>query len=282
MFPVFYPVPELPEVETITSQLNRKIKGKTIKSVNVRLPKLVKYPLKKFKELVSGQRVKKVERRGKLVLIELSQGYFLVIHLKLSGQLIYRTKKENILGKHTHLVYYFTDQSKLLHNDLRQFGFVKVVPKKELAAFLKKEKLGPEPLEREFILSLFKKKLAQRKKSKIKILLMDQSFVVGIGNIYANEILFSARVLPSRTAGSLKSEEIERIYKGIKKILSLAIKKRGTSDRDYVDARGREGEYVRLLKVYGREGKPCLICKNKIKRIKMGGRSSFVCDKCQK
>jgi len=277
-------MPELPEVETITHQLNKRLKGKTIKSINVLLPKLVKLSLKRFKKIAGGAEIKNVRRRGKLILIELANGYILIIHLKLSGQLIYqsRTKTNPALGKHTHLVYYFTDKSRLLHNDLRQFGFVKLISKSDLNKFLEKEKLGPEPLDKKFNLQVFRKLLARRRKSKIKTLLMDQSFVVGIGNIYANEILFFARVLPVRTVDSLKPDEVKKIYKGIKKILLLAIKKRGTSDRDYLDASGQKGKFKSLLKVYGREGEPCLICKRKIKRIKMGGRSSFFCDKCQK
>lgn len=271
-------MPELPEVETIKRQLSRKIKGKKIKDVEVRLPKLVKYPLEKFKKLVKGAKIVGLRRRGKLVFIELSSGYFLVIHLKLSGQLIFNSGE----GKHTHVIYHFTDGSHLIHNDLRRFGFIKVVPKDELDNFIQAQRLGPEPLEKSFTLKKFKELLAKRKKSKIKLILMDQSFLVGVGNIYANEILFSAGVLPTREVGKLTSQEIQKIYQGIKRILTLAIQKKGSSDRDYVDASGKKGRYMELIKVYRREGEACLKCNTKVKRLKMGSRSAYFCPKCQK
>jgi len=271
-------MPELPEVETIKSQLNRRIKGKRIKNVKVRLPKLVKYPLKKFKDLVRGVKIISISRRAKLLIIKLSNDYCLIIHLKLSGQLIFNGQ----ISKHTHLIYYFTDKGRLLHNDLRQFGFVKVVPQDELADFFTKQGFGPEPLLKKFTLEVFKQRLLKRKKTKIKLLLMDQKFIAGIGNIYADEILFFAGVSPLRKTEMLKSLEIKKIFEGIKKILPEAIRKHGTSSRDYFDAYGKRGNYVPLIKVYQRENKPCFSCKTKIKRIKMANRSAHFCPKCQK
>ncbi len=271
-------MPELPEVETIKRQLNKKIKGKKIKSVEVRLPKFIKYPLKEFRELVAGATIINISRRAKLLIIELSNGYCLVTHLKLTGQLIHQGEP----NKHTHLIYYFTDGRHLVHNDLRQFGFVKVVPKKELARFLAKEKFGPEPLTKEFTLKAFEELLNKRKGTKIKPLLMDQTWLAGIGNLYSDEILFLAKVLPTRTAGSLKPAEIKKIYQGIKKILTLAISRHGSSADQYVDAAGKKGSYLSLVKVYRREGKPCYLCGAKIERLKIGGRSAHFCPKCQK
>lgn len=269
-------MPELPEVETIRRQLNRKIKGKKIKKVEVFLSRFVKYPLDKFKKIVQGSRIKDISRRAKLIIIELDNGYCLIIHLKLTGQLIYNGEK----NKHTHLIYHF-DKNKLVHNDLRRFGFVKVVPKKELDKFLEKEGFGPEPLEKKFTLKVFKE-LLKKKKGKIKQVLMDQKFIAGIGNLYSDEILFYAKVLPLRKISSLKEDEIKRIFKGIKKILPLAVKKRGSSPDTYLDAVGKKGNYLPLVKVYQRENKPCFVCKTKIKRLKMGGRSAHYCPKCQK
>lgn len=271
-------MPELPEVETIKRQLNRKIKGKRIKTVEVSLPRFVKYPLNKFKKLVEGATIKNISRRAKLLIIELSNQYCLVIHLKLTGQMIFNGQP----SKHTHLIYYFIDGSQIIHNDLRQFGFVKVVPKKELIGFLAKEKFGPEPLTKEFTLNLFKQILDKRKGAKIKPLLMDQSFLAGLGNLYSDEILFLAQVLPFRKAGTLKPIEIKRIYQAIKKILPLAINRRGSSADTYVDTQGKQGDYLPLVKVYQRENQPCFICGTKIKRLKMGGRSAHFCPKCQK
>ena len=272
-------MPELPEIEIIKSQLNRLIRGKTIKGVEIRLPKMVKYPLRKFKKAVEGSEIKNIERRGKLFIIGLSGGNFLVIHLKMSGQLIYNGE----IGKHTHLVYYFSDGTRLTHNDLRQFGYVKAVDEKGLKDLVKKEKLGPEPLAKEFTLKLFRELLSKKKKSKIKTLLMDQTFIAGIGNIYAGEILFQARVLPTRKVETLKPEEMAKIYRAIKNVLRLAIKMKGSSANDYLDARGKKGSFLSVAKVYQKEGEPCSNnCGGKVKRLKMNTRSTFYCSQCQK
>ncbi len=271
-------MPELPEVETIKSQLNRIVKGKKIEKVDVHLAKLVKHPLRDFKKLVQGKKIVDFSRRGKLLIIELSNKYFLVIHLKLSGQVIYNGE----VGKHSHLVYYLSGKNRLIHNDLRQFGYVKIVSQKGLNDLIEKEKYGPEPLSKEFAFRLFKELLERRKKSKIKTLLMDQTFVVGIGNIYASEILFLAKVLPMRKVKTLKEKEIKRIYSAIKKILTLAIKRKGSSANDYLDARGEEGTFLSIAKVYQKEGQSCPVCGGKIKRTKMNTRSTFYCPKCQK
>ncbi|MBU1291922.1 bifunctional DNA-formamidopyrimidine glycosylase/DNA-(apurinic or apyrimidinic site) lyase [Patescibacteria group bacterium] len=270
-------MPELPEVETIARQLNKRIKGKKIEKVEVHLVKLVKYSLEKFKKIVVGAEIKSVSRRAKLLIIELSSGYSLIIHLKLTGQLILNGE----INKHTHLIYYFSDKSYLIHNDLRQFGFVKVIEKEKLEEYFEKEKFGPEPLDRKFTLSLFRKILDKRKNSKIKPLLMDPKFVAGIGNIYSDEILFHAIVLPIRIIKTLKSAEIKKIYQEIKRILKLAIEKKGSSNRDYFDAYGQKGNFVPLIKVYQRQGKLCFKCRTKIKRIKIGARSAHFCPKCQ-
>ncbi len=271
-------MPELPEVETIKSQLNGIVKGKKIEKVDVHLAKLVKHPLKDFKKLVEGKKIVNFSRRGKLLIIELSNKHFLIIHLKLSGQVIYNGE----VGKHSHLVYYLSGKNRLVHNDLRQFGYVKIVDKKGLNDLIEKEKYGPEPLSKEFNLKLFRELLEKRKKSKIKTLLMDQTFIVGIGNIYASEILFLAKVLPIRKVETLKQEEIKKIYSSVKRILNLAIKKKGSSANDYLDAQGQKGNFLSIAKVYQKEGQSCPVCGGKIKRIKMNTRSTFYCPKCQK
>jgi len=271
-------MPELPEVETIKRQLNKKIKNKKIKKVEVCLAKLIKYPLAKFKKLIIGSEIKSINRRAKLLIIELSSNYYLVIHLKLTGQLIFNGE----INKHTHLIYYFTDKSYLIHNDLRRFGFIKVFSKEELVKYFEKEKFGPEPLDKKFTLELFKELLNKRGNSRIKPLLMDPKFVAGIGNIYSDEILFSARVLPTRIVKTLKPIEVKKIYQEIKRILILAIKKRGSSNRDYFDANGQKGNFVPLIKVYQRAGQSCHKCKTKIKKIKIGNRSAHYCPKCQR
>lgn len=271
-------MPELPEVETIKKQLNKKVKGKEIKKVKVNLPKMVKYPLAEFKKIVERAEINNISRRAKLLIIELSNGYNLLIHLKMTGQLIFNGEE----NKHTHLIYYFKDGSYLLHNDLRQFGFVKLVDESGLKEYLAKQNYGLEPLSKEFTLSLFKELLAKRKKSKIKPLLMDQRFIAGIGNLYADEILFYAGVRPTRRAGKLTQAEIKKIYQQIKNVLKLGIRKKGSSAENYLDSNGQKGNFVPLIRVYQKTGQPCKKCGAKIKRIKIGQRSAHYCPKCQK
>jgi len=295
-------MPELPEVETIKKQLSRVLKNKKIKKLDVRLPKLIKHPLKSFKKIVEGARIIKINRRGKMIFIELSSGYLLVIHLKMSGQLIYQGEQNkparnasparhvdasragwrSDTSRHTHLIYYFSDGSKLLHNDLRKFGYVKVIAKNELSDFLASQKLGPEPLDKKFSFDVFGESLLARKKLKIKTALLNQTLIAGIGNIYASEILFKANIHPERKVESLDLKELKKLYKSIQSILELALKHKGSSDRDYLNAYGKKGSYMDIAKVYNREGKPCPKCKQKIKRIKTSGRSSYFCPKCQK
>ncbi len=278
-------MPELPEVETIRSQLQKLIAGKKIKEVKASLPKMVKLPLTDFRKAVIGAKIEKVNRRAKILIFELSNGQSLLIHLKLSGRLIFRKKNEKLQEedlKWNHLIYYFNDGSRLFHNDLRQFGYVKLVKTDTLTEFFKKEKLGPEPLEKTFKLDKFSVILKKKPKARIKQFLLNQQNLAGIGNIYSDEILFFSRVHPLRKVGDLKAAEIKRIFTGIKKILPEAVKLHGTSVDLYLDAQGKEGKYVPRLKVYGREGEKCKKCGTIIQRLKIGGRSAHFCPKCQK
>ncbi len=278
-------MPELPEVETIRAQLQKLIVGKKIKEIKIGLPKMVKLPLEKFRKAVACATIKKVNRRAKILVFELSSGQSLLIHLKLSGRLIFRKKGESLRPEDTkwnHLIYYFADNSRLFHNDLRQFGYVKLVKTDELEDFFKKEKLGPEPLEKDFTLSEFSAILKRKSKAKIKQFLMDQQNIAGIGNIYSDEILFFTGIHPLKRIADLKPTEIKKIFEGIKEILTQALKFQGSSVDLYLDASGQEGRYVPRLKVYGREGLPCFRCREKIKRIKLGGRSVHYCPQCQR
>lgn len=278
-------MPELPEVETIKNQLAKLIVGRKIAKVNVGLPKMVKLPLVKFREIVIGATIKNVKRRAKILIFELSNGQSMLIHLKLSGRLIFRKKGEKLGtedAKWNHLTYYFNDGSRLFHNDLRQFGYVKLVKSSDLGDFFKKERFGPEPLREKFTFNEFPAILKKKPKAKIKQFLMDQQNIAGIGNIYSDEILFFAGIHPLRRVENLKLSEIKKIFEGIKKILSEATKLHGSSVDSYLDASGKKGRFVPRLKVYGREGEKCLRCRTAIKRIKIGGRSSHFCPKCQR
>lgn len=275
-------MPELPEVETIKSQLSQLIIGKKIADVKVLLPKIVKLRANKFKKTIIGAKIKRLNRRAKILTIELNNGWTMLIHLKMTGQLIFTPASHAIENKHTHVVFKFSDKSQLIFNDLRQFGYIKLIKTKELSGFFLKEKIGPEPLEEDFILADFKALLTKKPNVKIKQFLMDPKNIAGIGNIYADEILFFAGVHPLRRVKKLEEGEVKKIFKGIKDILRLAIKLRGTSSNDYLDALGQKGKFAAKLKAYGRKGKKCVKCKGMIEKIKVGGRSASFCPACQK
>ncbi len=294
-------MPELPEVETIKRQLLKEVIGKKIKETELRLPKLAyfdgeKGDEKNFRKNLEGAKIVKADRAAKILILTLSDGYTLLVHLKMTGQLIYRAKNGNLKrgghpwppaavevpNKWTHIIFHFADGSKLYFNDLRQFGYMKLVKTEELGEQKEIKKLGIEPFNKDFTPALFSKMLKKRAKTKIKPLLMDQNFISGIGNIYADESLYFARILPVRQAGKIKPKEVKKLYQGIKTILEKSIAKGGTSSDTYVTLSGQKGGYEKYLKVYGREGKKCLRCEGTIKRIKLGSRSAHFCSNCQK
>ncbi len=278
-------MPELPEVETIKRELLQKIKGKKIVSVEVLAPKTINCPADKFKKIIKNSRIKDVQRRAKLLIIKLSNNYNLAVHLKLTGQFIYKTQdtKYDIQNtKYTCLIFTFQNGDKLFFNDLRKFAFVKLLNDKKLEKLLAEKDFGPEPLDKTFTLKVFQNLLFQKKKAKIKPLLMNQNFLAGVGNIYAAESCFCAKILPTRFAGSLTKEEIKKLYQCLRKILKTAVTRKGSSVNQYVDVFGKKGNYVPLLKVYGREGKICLRCGSKIKKIILNGRGTYFCPGCQR
>ena len=279
-------MPELPEVETISRQLSKLIAGKKITQVQVRLPKMVKTPLAQLKRALKGAKIKKVGRRAKLLVFELDNGWSFLVHLKMTGQLIYqktaKSKQLAAASKHTHAIFNFTDGGRMIFNDMRQFGYIKLVETDKLNEFFAKEGIGPEPLEKDFALADFEALLAKKPGAGIKQFLMDPKNIAGIGNIYSDEILFFASVHPLRRNQTLEKGEIKKIYQGIKKILPEAIKLKGTSANNYLDAFGRKGGFLAKLKVYGREGENCVKCKSRVARIKIGGRSAHFCPACQK
>lgn len=288
-------MPELPEVETVRSQLASVIAKKKIKDINIRMSKLIKSPLAQFKREVINSTIKTVKRRAKILIIELNNGYSILIHLKMTGQLVYKDKGtirggghpikdgiKDLPNKYSHIFFIFTDGTKLFFNDLRQFGYMRLVRTQDLNSLFEKSNLGPEPLGDHFSYEDFDKLLKNKKNSKIKPLLMDQTFISGIGNIYAIESCFAAGIKPTRRVATLSKSEKKKLYQNLLRILKLAIKKQGTSAKNYVDAYGEPGNYVPLLKVYGRKGEPCLKCGTTIKSIHLGGRGTTYCLKCQK
>ncbi|MCK4525028.1 MAG: bifunctional DNA-formamidopyrimidine glycosylase/DNA-(apurinic or apyrimidinic site) lyase [Candidatus Andersenbacteria bacterium] len=300
-------MPELPEVETIKNDLREKILNKKIKEVDLRLKKIVKSSVKSFVLDLEGNKFTNIKRRGKLLIFSVetrqclvSTTKYLLIHLRMTGQLIYQKGKEITAGghsdggrdealsrlyndlpnKHTHIIFHFSDKSQLFFNDLRRFGVAKIVNKKELEKIT--NSFGVEPLEKDFSLKIFRD-LIKNKNGNAKAFLLNQKYIAGIGNIYADEILFEAKILPSRKINSLDLKEIKKIYQAIRKILKKAVKYRGTTFYSYTDARGQKGNFTKFLKVYKRGKKKCLRCKKGvIQKVKIAGRGTRYCNRCQK
>lgn len=269
-------MPELPEVETIRRDLSRDVKGKRIKDVEILNPKVIKEPRpEEFKKRIRGATFVDFLRRAKVLAIKLSSGDYLVVHLRMTGQLIYSSKRQ----EKARVIFVFSDGEYLNFNDQRLFAELRLVSDWLKMKFV--QELGPEPLEKEFTAKKFKQML-EGKKTKIKPLLMEQAFIAGIGNLYAQEALFLSGILPGRPANEIKDKEVKKLHQAIQKVLRDAIQYRGSSVDNYVNGRGRGGEYHLRLKVYDREGEPCLKCGTKIKKISLGGRGTCLCPKCQK
>jgi formamidopyrimidine-DNA glycosylase len=272
-------LPELPEVETISRQLAAAIPGRTICDAEVHLEKVVKEPAPAaFPGRVRGRKITGVSRRGKYLLLELDDGHTLVIHLRMSGQLVYEEEAAP-LPRHTHLVLHL-DRGRLRLTDLRQFGRVWLLPAAEASRLPELAKLGPEPFSAAFS-EAYLAGLLRNSRRRLKPLLLDQEVVAGIGNIYADEILFRAGLHPARRGAELTASEVKRLYHAVKEVLAEGVAHRGTSIRDYVDAEGREGSHQNFLKVHHRAGQPCLRCGTPIEKIKFGGRGTYFCPGCQ-
>jgi formamidopyrimidine-DNA glycosylase len=266
-------MPELPEVETIRRELERAVLGKKISEVCVHHPKVIREPqIEQFKKGLCGAVIKNILRKAKLLILELSNAKALAIHLKMTGQLIYPGG-----AKGSRVSFCFSDGTALDFNDQRLFAELRLVDDWQKLAFV--QNLGPEPAE--ITMEQFKEMLAQ-KKTKIKPLLMDQAFLSGIGNLYAAEALFRAKIHPQRRADSLSEKEKELLFQEIKATLAEAIGHKGSSVDQYVQLTGQPGGYAKFHKVYDREDKPCFSCRTAIKRIALGGRGTYFCPKCQK
>lgn len=287
-------MPELPEVETIRGDLARKLGGQRIKSVTIINRKTVALAPAVFYRRLSKQIIDQVGRRAKLLFFKLKpSGDYLLIHLKMTGQLIYQDKKSLIAGghslseekdgdypnKHTRVIFSFDNQSQLFFNDLRKFGYIKLAQARELEELIKKN-YGPEPLSTDFSLLAFRKILSS-KKTNIKAVLLNQKNVSGLGNIYVDESLFKAGISPKRRASSLSPSEIKKLYLAVNRIIAQAIKDRGTTFNNYRDSEGRRGSFSSRLKVYGRDKASCRSCGRPISKIKLAGRGTHYCSFCQ-
>ncbi len=279
-------MPELPEVETIRRGLEKHVVGYTIIAIDVRLAK----QFHGQKSDVLGATITGVRRYGKGLLIDLSNDYSLAVHVKMTGQLIFRSTSETLaegsIGElpntWTHVIFALTRDSQsatLYYNDQRQFGWIKVVKTSEVAQLQFFKSLGKEPL-KDLSLQDFTQ-LLSRTKTPIKLLIMDQSKMAGIGNIYANDALYRAKIHPKRPANSLSTAEIKTLFEAIEAVLRKGIEVGGASESHYVDVVGGKGQYQHFFLVYGKDGDVCARCGDVIERLVLGGRGTFVCPTCQ-
>lgn len=282
-------MPELPEVETIRRDLEKKLVGQTIRRAEILSFNRVS-PKDLAKRLV-GFQVLKVSRRAKLLALE-GKNDFLLFHLKMTGQMVLRHKKEIVFGghpiaglaelpnKYTRAIFHFKNGDTLYFNDLRKFGYIKLVSKREAEEIF--STYGPEPLEKEFTYKRFLEIVGTRKTSKLKPFLLDQTKIGGLGNIYVDEACFMSGIRPTRRVESLTSAEKEKLWKAIRAVLAKSVKHRGTSFNSYVDSDGKTGGFWKYLHVYGKKGELCKRCKHNIIYTKLAGRGTHYCPYCQR
>jgi len=273
-------LPELPEVETVRRTLEMLILDKEIKKVSVFWPKMIKHPeVDQFTDALVGEKFLKVDRRGKFLLFY-TEKYALISHLRMEGRYAHFDADEPV-ALHTHVIFTFTDGTELRYKDVRKFGTMHLFKKGTEFEHPPLLTLGPEPFDTKFTASYLQKKLETTKRT-IKTALLDQTVVVGLGNIYVDEALFRSRLHPERMASSLKKKEWLVLYKQIKETLAEAIEKGGSTVRSYVNSQGQMGMFQLELFVYGRKGENCKSCHTPLEKIVVGGRGTVFCPKCQK
>ena len=271
-------VPELPEVETIVRDLRKRLVGSRIMDVTVHDARIVKFSgIEEFRKRLTGRTVNAVERRGKAIVIALDEGKgFFIVQLMMTGQLIFSAAGEP--GRDTKITFRLSSGEYLFYNDYRIFGKLQVVERCEDVVYFRQ--VGPEPLGKEFTVDWLAGAVQNRTVA-IKTLLMNHTFLAGIGNIYASEILFQSGIHPRRKARSLKRDELVRLHGATVGILKEAIRFRGTSMNTYRDSRGEKGNFINRVRVYGREDEECPRCRTVVARMVLNGRSTFYCKRCQ-
>ena len=271
-------MPEIAEVETVRNTLKKRILNKTIKSVNVRYTKMIESNLEEFKKVLVGRSFLDIKRRGKWLIFDLGD-YYLLSHLRMEGKYFIKNHEEE-LNKHEHVIITFTDNTDLRYHDTRKFGRMNLIKKEELATAEEIAKQGLEPgdenLTAKYLIDKFKKK-----RLPIKTVLLDQTIISGLGNIYANEVLFAAGIDPLKKACDVSLEEASRIVTESNRIIKAAIKMGGTTIKSYTSSLGVTGRFQQYLCVHKREGMPCLKCGTTILNMKVNGRSTYFCPKCQ-
>ena len=288
-------MPELPEVETVRRGLHGLIIGRKIKKVVHDTPKSFPNAAADVEQFLINSTITDVRRRAKVLLIDLSTDYTLVIHLKMTGQLVFRAAdvafgaghpNDSLIGelpdRSTHVTFTFADESHLYFNDQRKFGWVRLLPTIEVPNIDFMQKVGPEPLEHNFTPDQFRERFTRRAKSPIKAALLDQTVIAGVGNIYADESLWGAKIHPLRKVATITDAEFDKLYHELRDVMNLSIEKGGSTDRNYVNAEGKRGSYIDFARVFRREGKPCPRCGTIIIKFKAAGRGTHICPNCQK
>jgi formamidopyrimidine-DNA glycosylase len=294
MFGYYKDMPELPEVETVRSGLQALLPGLTVASETHDWPKGFPNAPQDVRQFLVGAKVIGVRRRAKVLVIDLSSQYSLVIHLKMTGQLVFRSHttrfgaghpNHSLVGdlpdKSTRVTLDFADDSHLFFNDQRKFGWMRLLPTVEVEQLDFFKKVGPEPLAAEFTATDFIARLQRRAKSGIKAVLLDQTIIAGIGNIYADESLWAAKIHPETAVRDLSPFNLKALYTALVAVLKASIEKGGSTDRNYVDAEGKRGSYLSFATVFRREGQPCPRCGTTIIKLRVAGRGTHICPHCQ-
>lgn len=271
-------MPELPEVETVKNKLKKLVLNKQIKKVNILYPKIIEYPsVQEFQKELENERINDIKRRGKWLMFELDN-YYLLSHLRMEGKYIIRNIKDSY-DKHEHVEFIFTDNTTLRYKDTRKFGRMYLYNKEEVYFNKPLNELGLEPWD-EKLNSTYLKEKFKNKRLPIKTLLLDQSIMVGLGNIYVDEVLFMSNLNPLKTKDNLTDKDLNNIISNSKKVLKRAIELGGTTIRSYESSEGVHGNFQNELLVHGKE--ICPNCKSKLEKIRVGGRGTYYCQKCQK
>ncbi|MEK7602776.1 MAG: bifunctional DNA-formamidopyrimidine glycosylase/DNA-(apurinic or apyrimidinic site) lyase [Patescibacteria group bacterium] len=292
-------MPELPEVETVKRGLEKLIIGKKVTRVYFDWPKSFPNTSTDINSFLIGSGVTDVRRRAKVLIIDLDTSYSLVIHLKMTGQLVYVGRKElniserfgaghpseSLIGKlpdkSTHVIFTFKDDSNLYFNDQRKFGWIRLIPTIEIPNIDFFKKVGPEPLADNFTNKDFIGRFRRRNNTTIKAALLDQTVIAGVGNIYADESLWGAKIHPTTKVASLTDAKLNKLFIQLRNVLHLSIEKGGSTDRNYVNAEGKKGSYIQFAQVFRRENQPCYRCGLLIIKTRVAGRGTHLCPKCQ-
>ncbi len=273
-------MPEMPEVEIIRRYLDTQVAGKTIMNLDIRLPRMIKWPdVEGFRALVAGRTIKAMNRRGKYLLMELDNDSKVVFHLRMTGRLVYEPTGETS-DHHARVIFHLQDGASLVYGDTRTLGTIHGLKPQESGMLKGLAEMGPEPLSAEFTAEYLYKTANQRKVA-IKSFLLNQKYIGGIGNIYADEALFLAGIHPQRSANSLSQAECDRLWESVNKVIAAGIADGGTTFRDYQNGEGGKGSHQEHLYAYGRKGEQCRNCGAVIERITVGGRGTHFCPKCQ-